>query len=77
MENTHSEEGRIDDASVCPLNGRFIKWDPSKSCINLDQMKESWTGVMRSREMLTSTNDGKLKDWNTFYLISSIMKRPF
>lgn len=59
MENVHSEGGIDYSTEMCPSNGSFIQWDPSTSCINLDQKKENWTGIMRSREMLTSTDVGK------------------
>lgn len=42
-----------DDASqFCPRIDSFIEWNPTKSCINFDQLKKIWTGIMRSREML-------------------------
>ncbi|CAC5406129.1 unnamed protein product [Mytilus coruscus] len=41
----------------------FIQWDPSTSCIDFDQLEEHWTGIMRSREMLTSTAPGEDDTW--------------
>ncbi|VDI03168.1 poly(U)-specific endoribonuclease [Mytilus galloprovincialis] len=54
--NIDSVEGDEDATQFCPGIVSFIQWDPSTSCINFDQLKENWTGIMRSREMLeTST----------------------
>lgn len=56
--NIDLEEEDEDATQFCPCIGSFIQWDPSTSCINFDQLKENWTGIMRSREML-ETAPGK------------------
>ncbi|CAG2199239.1 ENDOU [Mytilus edulis] len=54
--NIDSVEEDEDATQFCPGIDSFIQWDPSTSCINFNQLKENWTGIMRSREMLeTST----------------------
>ncbi|CAC5406127.1 unnamed protein product [Mytilus coruscus] len=65
--NTHSDKKDVDDGTqICPGIGNFIQWDPSTSCINhvnFDQLKENWTGIMRSPEMLTSTAPEENDKW--------------
>ncbi|XP_071143399.1 uncharacterized protein [Mytilus edulis] len=53
--NIDLEEEDEDATQLCPGIGNFIQWDPSTSCINFDQLKENWTGIMRSREMLETS----------------------
>ncbi|CAG2199242.1 ENDOU [Mytilus edulis] len=69
--NIDSEEEDDDASQFCPRIDSFIEWNPAKSCINFDQLKDNWTGIMRSLEMLKTAPDKwkplqcKIKDGKT------------